>query len=123
VPKLRERDEALRARVESWAELLREARVGAGYSVWSLAKAASVPGSSLSDWERGRRTPPWWAQMQLAEALGLPVAAVFPRDDAELATAELARRARQRQPDLADKLEAEAKRVAWASARFPQAAS
>lgn len=123
MPRLREADADLLARYEKWAGLLREARVSAEMSLWALHKASGVAAGSLHDFENRRRPVPVWAQMRLCGALGLPVAAVFPRDDLELATAELHRKRRLKDPGHDDKVAAELGRVEDTDNRLRREAS
>ena len=71
-------------------DLLREARLAAGYSQAELARLVGVSLGTVKAWESGRRAPKPATQRQVADALGLGF------DDLEVADgAEDLRRLRQ----------------------------
>ena len=58
------------------APVLTVLRVCRGWTRTELAKAAGVPNSSLSQYERGQKTPELRTLSRLVEAMGFPLAAV-----------------------------------------------
>lgn len=50
-------------------ELLRSARINQGVTIQAAAERLGVPVRTLSDWERGERTPPEYVQRWALERL------------------------------------------------------
>lgn len=116
MPKLRDPVPEAQAFTDEWPAYLREARIAAAMSKWSIAQKMRMSASQVQDWESGKRVPHVWAQVRVCEILGLPVAAVFPRDDAELSLAEMYRKRRQESPEFDELLEKEHLRLNWTAA-------
>lgn len=57
---------------------LRIVREMKGRAQWSLAQEAEISGSLLCEFEKGRKTPSTGVAQKLADALGVPLEAIFP---------------------------------------------
>lgn len=62
------------------AHRLRALRITAGLTQAQAAKAATVHGTTWRNWEQGRRTPQFTRAPEMAQALGVPLAALFAPD-------------------------------------------
>lgn len=64
----------------AWGQRLRAARIAAGHTQVTLAAAAGVTQSTVSDYERGEAAPGDGIRIALAEACGTTAGELFPYD-------------------------------------------
>lgn len=74
--------------LSTWGERLTAAAAKQGLNQRRIATATGHTTAAVSRWFRGERRPSEELQVQLADIVGLPVTALFPRCAAEEAAAD-----------------------------------